>query len=70
MSDSPDMPMTPVASTNVAAVGTEGADLLVRYLSGETYRFVGRASHAPDVMTSDSPGGYLFRHFGRTGIKE
>lgn len=72
MSDdsTPDMPMTPVASSNVAAIGTEGRDLLVQYTSGATYRFAGQAEHAGEIMVAASPGGYIFRHFGRSGVKE
>ena len=69
-SDQPDMPWTPVVSSNVAAISTEGRDLWVRYQSGEVYRFAGRAEHAGEIMTSGSPGGYIFRHFGRSGVKE
>ena len=68
--DTPDMPMTPVASSNVQAIGTDGRDLLVQYTSGATYRFVGQAEHAGEIMASPSPGGYIFRHFGRSGVKE
>ncbi len=68
--NTPDMPMTAVSSTNVAKIGTEGRDLLVQFLSGDTYRFIGKAEHAGEILTSDSPGGYINRHFGRTGIKE
>lgn len=63
MSDdsTPDMPMTPVSSTNVSAIGTEGRDLLVQFLSGQVYRYAGAAEHAGEMLASSSPGGYLFR---------
>lgn len=67
--DTRDMPMTPVVSSNVAAIGTEGRDLLVEFLSGATYRYPGLAEHAGEIMTSSSPGGYVRRHLG-IGIKE
>lgn len=64
MSDesTPDMPMTPVRSSNVASIGTEGRDLLVQFLGGATYRYVGAASHAGEMLASSSPGGYVARH--------
>lgn len=58
----PDMPMTAVSSTNVAAIGTEGNDLLVRFLSGKTYRARGAAAHAGEMLADSSPGGYYARH--------
>lgn len=61
-SDTQDMPMTPVKSSNIAAVGTSGRDLLVQFVSGQkTYRYAGAAEHAGEMLTAPSPGGYLFR---------
>lgn len=70
MSDNPDVPMTPVVSSNVAAVGTEGGDLLVQFLGGVTYRYRGAAAHAGEMIADSSPGGFLNRHIKNRYVAE
>ena len=55
--------MTPVRSSNVAAVGYEDGTLYVEFHSGATYAYegVGEAAYQ-DLLTDPSPGSYLNRH--------
>jgi hypothetical protein len=52
--------MTPIkGSSNIAAVGTEGNDLLVQFHSGHTYRYRGAARHEAELRAAPSAGQYL-----------
>jgi hypothetical protein len=55
--------MTPVKSSNVAAVGYEDGTLYVEFNNGSAYAYdgVGEAAYQ-DLLTDPSPGGYLARH--------
>lgn len=52
--------MTPVKSSNIAAVEHDGKHLPVQFHSGETWRYldVPQTKHAA-MMTADSVGGYF-----------
>jgi hypothetical protein len=55
--------MTPVKSSNVAAVGWENGTLYVEFLSGSTYAYEGVDEVAyQDLLGSSSVGQYLNRH--------
>ncbi len=60
----PDLPtMTPVTSSNIAAVGHDGDALYVQFTNGTTYRYPGApAEHHEGLTKTDSPGRY-FHHF-------
>lgn len=54
------MTLTPVRSSNVAAVGHDGRDLTVEFKDGARYRYVNvpRSTHAA-LMHAPSIGSYL-----------
>jgi len=57
--------MTPVESSNIAAVGHDDAtgEMFVEFISGGTYAYAGVPySVAQDLIASPSPGAYLARH--------
>jgi hypothetical protein len=61
--------LTPVTSSNIAAVGHDGDALWIRFHGGRLYRYpgVGREHHE-GLIASDSPGRYLVdrvRHFAK-----
>lgn len=73
----PTVTMTPVESSNVAAIGYLKPDLYVRFHGGGEYRY----SNVPenlfhDFMAADSKGGFLSSHikgkfaYAKTTIKE
>lgn len=56
--------MTPVQSSNLHSVGTDGKDLLVQFKGndgkpGSTYRYRGGARHYLPLLASPSAGKYL-----------
>jgi hypothetical protein len=55
--------VTPLQSSNLHAVGTDGADLLVQFKGkdmgpGQTYRYKGAAEHYYSLMGASSAGSY------------
>ena len=60
-------PMTPVASSNLEAVGHDGASLYIRFKGkdgapGPVWRYRGvAAAHAPAMIAAESPGQYFHR---------
>lgn len=52
--------MTPVVSSNIDSVGYEGTDLLVRYSSGVTYKYLGVPKTIfEDVLRAESVGKFI-----------
>jgi hypothetical protein len=57
--------MTPVRSTNVAAVGfdEDTQELIVEFASGASYAYGGQSEATlQDLLNSNSPGSYVARH--------
>lgn len=55
--------MREVSSSSIAAVGHDGTALLVRFRSGETYRYPGApASHVREMADAVSAGRYFQDH--------
>ena len=49
-------------SGNVAGARIEGDDLLVRFHSGEVYRYIGGGGMMGALLSSPSPGRFVWRH--------
>ena len=52
------MNLTPVQSSNVAAIGADGDDLVVQFHSG-MYRYKGAGSNLQDALESESVGRFV-----------
>lgn len=48
-----------VTSSNIAAIGHDGQDLLVRFKNNDLYRYLGASSHFDKMMEAESVGKYL-----------
>lgn len=56
--------MTPVVSSNLAAIGTAGPDLFIQFKPkgdepGAVWRYPGHAAHAVAMIAAESPGKYF-----------
>lgn len=49
--------LTPVKSSNIAAIGLSEGDLLIKYVTGVIYRYFGAADHYERMMTVIRSGG-------------
>lgn len=59
--DAPEL--TPLKSSNIAAVGHDGEALYVQFRSGKTYSYPGvDAAHFRAMIETDSPGSYFHKH--------
>ena len=52
-------------SANIARASADGADLVVEYRSGHTYRYPGLADMLPSLINAESPGQWANRHLSR-----
>lgn len=57
----PDWQPTP-QSSNIDAAARDGPDLLVRFKSGEEYRYAGAGGQLDALVNSPSPGSHFYRH--------
>ena len=48
-----------VTSSNLAAVGTRGNDLIVQFKNGDFYRYSGLADELQSLISADSVGRYF-----------
>lgn len=63
------MNLSPVASTNIAALGHDGSVLFVRFHTGQTYKFEGVPQDTfRQLSTAPSIGSY-FQRFIRPAFK-
>jgi hypothetical protein len=55
--------LTPVKSSNIAAVGHQGDTLFVKFKSGPTWKYMGvnTATHT-EMMAAESIGSYFSKH--------
>ena len=63
--------LTPVASSNIAAVGHDGKALWVRFKNGSLYRYVtaGREHH-DGLVAARSPGSYFLDRIRHSHVGE
>lgn len=54
--------MTPVKSSNIAAVGRDGDNLHVRFTNGATHEYTGAGSHYDAMLKAPSVGKYFHTH--------
>ena len=62
--------MTPVTSSNIKAIGTDGSKLRVQFHTGAPWEYEDAAHHHDPMLSADSPGGYFHanvkgKHEGR-----
>lgn len=55
-----DPTMTPVTSSNIAEIGTDGDDLHVKFKSGAHWKYPGAASHHAEML---KPGVSVGKYF-------
>lgn len=53
------MEMQEVQSSNVAAVGSDGEDLMVRFRNGGTYRYKGAGPKLEECIQAESVGRFI-----------
>lgn len=58
-----------VLSSNVSAIGTEGNDLIVRFINGSLYRYTNEAKSFRPMLKSNSKGHYLYVNLKKPGVK-
>lgn len=55
--------LKPVKSSNIEAIGHDGASLIVKFKSGGTYHYHDvPPEHHDAMLAADSPGGYFHAH--------
>lgn len=57
-----------VLSSNVAAAGTQGDDLIIRFHNGSVYAYSGLADRVEDLFKSNSKGRWVWQNLRRKNV--